>query len=200
MKYFKLTTAIVLALSVSGCARFDLATRSAKVDTQSLNQDVLTMQRNYAIADITYSVPEDIRVSEGNGFYPTTDVVWRGDPIGNRPAQIGAIFEEAIARNEPLLQGDLPVIVDLTLIRFHGVTERTRFSVGGVYDIKFDMTIRDALTGFVIEPTRRVHVDLSAPGGIGAILAEQRGQTEKVRVTDFLTIVMNEELTGQVAL
>ena len=200
MTYFKLTTAIVLALSVTACGRIDTATRAAKVDDNTFAQDVQTLQRNYTIADIVYAVPEDIRVSEGNGYYPNTDVVWRGDPIGNRPAQIGAMFEEAIARNEPALQGDLPVIVELTLIRFHGVTERTRFSVGGVYDIKFDMTIRDALTGFVIEPTRRVHVDLAAPGGIGAILAEQRGQTEKVRVTDFLTIVMNEELTGQTIL
>lgn len=200
MTYFKLTTAIVLALSVSACARFDTASRAAKVDTESFGQEVMTLQRNYSVAEVTYSVPQDISVSEGNGYYPTTDVVWRGDPIGDRPAQIGAMFEEAIARNQPNLQGELPVIVDLTLIRFHGVTERTRFSVGGVYDIKFDMTIRDALTGFVIEPPRRIHVDLAAPGGIGAILAEQRGQTEKVRVTDFLTIVMNEELTGRTAL
>jgi hypothetical protein len=200
MSYLKLSAAIILALSVSACSRFDPASRAAKIDADNFAQSVQTLERNYAVAEINYMVPENLSVSEGNGFYPTTDVVWRGDPIGNRPAQIGAMFQEAITRNAPVLQGDLPVIVDLTLIRFHGVTERTRFSIGGVYDIKFDLTIRDALTGFVIEPTRRVHVDLAAPGGVGAILAEQRGQTEKVRVTNFLAIVMHGELTGQTAL
>lgn len=200
MTYLKLTTAIVLALSVSACSRVDTASRAAQVATGQFAQDAQTLQRNYRIANVVYAVPEDIRVSEGNGYYPTTDVVWRGDPIGDRPAQIGAMFSEAITRNEAALQGDIPVIVDLTLVRFHGVTERTRFSIGGVYDIKFDLTVRHAQTGVVLEPTRRVHVSLSAPGGVGAILAEQRGQTEKVRVTDFLTIVMNDELTGQITL
>jgi len=200
MTYLKLTTALVLVVSVSACSRVGTASRAAQVDAASFAQQVQTLQRNYSVAEFNYLVPADISVSEGNGYYPTTDVVWRGDPIGNRPAQIGAMFETALERNAPALQGELPVIVDLQLVRFHGVTERTRFSVGGVYDIKFDLTIRDAQTGLVIEPTRRVHVDLAAPGGIGAILAEQRGQTEKVRVTDFLTIVMNQELTGQTTL
>ena len=88
------------------------------------------------------------------------------------------------------------MIVDFQLVRFHGVTERTRFSVGGVYNIEFMMSVRNAVTGELIEAPRRVNTNLSAPGGIAALMLEQKGQTEKVRVTDFLTQVIRDELSG----
>ncbi|MDO7730287.1 MAG: hypothetical protein MUQ13_13455, partial [Loktanella sp.] len=135
-------------------------------------------------------------VSESNSYYPNADVVWRGDSIGDRVSQIGAIFATAGERNKSVLNGEVPVIVDFQLVRFHGVTERTRFSVGGVYNIEFMMSVRNAVTGELIEAPRRVNTNLSAPGGIAALMLEQKGQTEKVRVTDFLTQVIRDELSG----
>ena len=172
MKLFKLMAITVLGLAVAGCASVETVTRNAPLETSSFGG------------------------SESNSFYPNADVVWRGDPIGNRIEQIAAMFKTALDRNVDKMDGLVPVVVDYRLIRFHGVTERTRYSVGGVYNIEFEMTVRHALTGEILEPTRRIEADLSAPGGIAALMQDQRGQTEKVRVTDFLTQVFADELSG----
>lgn len=151
--------------------------------------------RSYQLADLSFSAPADLEVSESNGYYPFADVVWRGDRRGPRIPQIAAMFETAFARNAQTLRGSQRVVVAVQLERFHGVTDRTRYSVGGVYNIIFLMTVRDAASGAVIEPTRRVVANLDAPGGSTAVDLEQSGQTQKVRVVDFLTQVLRRELS-----
>lgn len=200
MNLIKLTSVALLGLSVAACGSVDTATRNAPLDVPSLDGTAQVVQRNYVVQSMAFSAPEDLNVSEGNGYYPMADVVWRGDPIGDRVQQIAEMFQTALDRNDDTINGVIPVVVEMELRRFHGVTERTRFSVGGVYNIEFRMTVRNALTGEAIEEPRMVEANLSAPGGAAAILADQRGQTEKVRVTDFLTMVMKDELTGDIAL
>ncbi len=152
------------------------------------------VQRSYSLVDNTFSTIPDLEVSEAEGYYPFADVVWRGDPRGDRVAQIAAMFDTAFARNKPILDGTQPVIVDVQLVRFHGVTNQTRYTVGGVYNIIFNMTVRDARTGAVIEPARRVTANLDAPGGAVAVRLEESGQTQKVRVVDFLTSALRGQL------
>jgi hypothetical protein len=152
------------------------------------------MDRSYALQGLNFNALPGLVVSEDESFYPTADVVWRGDPLGPRIPQIAAMFEEAAARNRLVVDGTLPVMVDVTLVRFHGVTNRTRYTVGGVYNVAFDMTVRNANTGAVIEPTRRVVGNLEAPGGERATQLESQGQTQKVRVTDFLTSLLRAQL------
>jgi hypothetical protein len=151
--------------------------------------------RSYDLVSFTFFAPEDIAVSESQEFYPFADVVWRGDPIGARVPQIAAMFETAAARTGTAMTGNMPVAVDVALVRFHGVTDRTRYSVGGVYNIVFELTVLDARTGAVMEPTRRVAANLDAPGGARAVALEQNGQTQKVRITDFLASVLLTELS-----
>lgn len=200
MTFLKLSAAALLAASVSACSTIETVTRNVPFGLNTFGEPRQAFQRDYTVRNMVFAVPDDLRVSEGNGYYPFTDIVWRGDPVGDRGAQIGAMFGEAMTRNNPTMQGSVPVIVDVNLVRFHGVTERTRYSVGGNYNIVFRMTVRHAVTGEVLEPSRRVVGNLSAPGGVAAILAEQRGQSEKVRVTDFLTLLLRDELTGQATL
>lgn len=152
------------------------------------------MARSYALRGFNFNALSGLTVSEDESFYPSADIVWRGDPVGPRIPQIAAMFEQAAARNRRFLDGSVPVTLDITLVRFHGVTNRTRYTVGGVYNVIFDMTIRDARTGDVIEPTRRVVADLDAPGGERASQLESEGQTQKVRVTDFLTSLLRSQL------
>lgn len=196
MKMLKIVTVMVLGLGVAGCASVDTVTRNAPIETPSLNARSIAVARDYAVEEVTFTASSKLRVSESNSYYPNADVVWRGDPIGNRVEQVAAMFRAAADRNIPELNGNVPVVVDFELVRFHGVTERTRFSVGGVYNIEFMMSVRNAFTGDVIEAPRRIEADLSAPGGIAALMLEQKGQTEKVRVTDFLTQVLRDELSG----
>ena len=152
------------------------------------------MDRSYALRGFNFDVSPDLRISESETFYPNADIVWRGDPIGPRIPQIAAMFEEAARRNRAVLDGSFPVDVDVTLIRFHGVTNRTRYTFGGVYNVVFEMTVRRAGSDEVIEPRRRVAGDLDAPGGDRAAALDQAGQTQKVRVTDFLTSLLRAQL------
>lgn len=196
MKLFKMITIVALGLGVAGCASIDTVSRNIPLETSTFDIEAQVAPRSYAIEAMTFSTIDELSVSEANSYYPQADVVWRGDPIGDRVAQVEAMFQTAATRNKERLEGDTPVVVDIQLVRFQGVTERTRFSIGGVYNIVFNMRVRNAETGEVIEDSRRILADLSAPGGIAALMQEQRGQTEKVRVTDFLTQVFSDELTG----
>ena len=152
------------------------------------------VERSYSLRGLNFDAQPGLRVSESEGYYPNAEVVWRGDPIGERIPQIEAMFQDAAARNRDIVDGTLPIAVDVTLVRFHGVTNRTRYTIGGVYNVVFDMTIRNVETGDVIEPARRVVGNLDAPGGERAVRLEDAGQTEKVRVTDFLTSLLRAQL------
>ena len=152
------------------------------------------MVRSYDIQNLRFGAVPDIAVSEQESYYPQTDVVWRGDPIGPRVAQIGEMFQAAFDRNKPILNGTTPVDIQITLVRFHGVTDLTRLTVGGVYNIIFNMTVIDARSGAIIEPARLIQGDLKAPGGAGGHALIQGGQTQKVRVTDFLTNLLRQQL------
>jgi len=68
--------------------------------------------------------------------------------------------------------------------------------VGGVHSIKFDLTVRNPVTGAVIEPTRRINGDFAALGGYAALAADNEGQTQKVRITSHLSNLFLTELTG----
>lgn len=152
--------------------------------------------RDYKVTDIRVSVPEDLIVSEANSYFPRADIVWRGDAFGNRHQQLSALFEQAAARGAERMNGAVPVVVDVELARFHGVTEKTRFSIGGDYDIQYVMTVRNAVTGEVIEPSKLVKYKLDAPGGDAAMALERAGQTEKVRVLDFMTQKFIQDLSS----
>ena len=150
--------------------------------------------RSYDLRNLRFVAKPDIIISEEDSFYPNAELVWRGDPRGPRVPQIGAMFQDAVTRKQNVLNGTTPVDIVITLRRFHGVTERTRRTVGGVYNITFDMTVVDAQSGEVIEPARRIVGNLDAPGGRRAHALADNGQTEKVRVTDFLTGLLRQEL------
>lgn len=196
MNMLKIMTVVALGFGVAGCADVDTVSRNAPMTSPEFDTQGVAVARDYAVQSVTFAASPNLRVSESNSYYPNADVVWRGDPIGDRVSQIGGIFQTAADRNKAVLNGEVPVIVDFQLVRFHGVTERTRFSVGGVYNIEFMISVRDAASGALIEEPRRVNTNLSAPGGIAALMLEQKGQTEKVRVTDFLTQVIRDELSG----
>lgn len=152
------------------------------------------MVRSYDIQNLRFGAIPDIVVSEQESFYPQADVVWRGDPSGPRVAQIGEMFQAAFDRNRSTLNGTTPVDIQITLVRFHGVTDRTRLSVGGVYNIIFNMTVIDARSGAIIEPARLITGNLNAPGGARGRALIESGQTQKVRVTDFLTGLLRQQL------
>ncbi|MCL6283034.1 hypothetical protein M3P21_05755 [Ruegeria sp. 2012CJ41-6] len=141
-------------------------------------------------------VPRSLKVSERNRYMPFGDIVWREDPIGDRHAQVQKIMQDALMRGVTPLDGPGKVDVEVELVRFHAITEKARYTTGGVHAITFDLTLRDPETGAMVVPKRRIRADLEAYGGQQAINAEALGQTQKVRISEHLTKVIRQELTS----
>lgn len=214
MKILKFVAALTLGASVAACGNMpDIASRNAPFEatppraTASVNTSVSrsaaspTTGQNIALdrsplslAAVQVNVPRSLRVSEANGYYPNAEIVWRGDPIGDRYQQVAEIFETATRRGTTDMTGSTGVILDVEVLRFHSVTEKTRYSVGGVHNMKFNITVRRASTGQALAPTRMIEANLPALGGRAAIEADRMGQTQKVRVTGFLEQAIRQEL------
>jgi hypothetical protein len=197
MKILKVVTFGAIIAALNACSAVDVVSRNAALDSPRLGAQVAPqVVRDYSLHSIRFAVPADMTVSEANSYYPIADIVWRGDPMGNRSQQIDEIFQTSIRAAGQNMNGSIPVTVDIELIRFHSLTERTRFSVGGVNSIKFNMTIRNAETGEVLEQSRLLNGDFAALGGRAAIAADNQGQGQKVRITAHLTTLFAGELTG----
>lgn len=192
----KLIAAGLLALGVAGCSGPEMASRNAPLAAPELEAAQQAVARDYRVQAFRFQSPDDLTVSEGNGYYPVADIVWRGDPMGNRVEQIAAIFETAVMGAGEGLDGATPVVVEVTLRRFHALTERTRYTIGGVHSIKFELTIRHFETREVLEGPRIVDASFPGLGGMAAIAADQRGETQKVRILRHLTNVFAAELGG----
>ena len=203
MKFASLAAALLL----SACVATEPASRGASADALTLasrgtgsipDAGVRVVAPLYTIADTRVAVPRSLRVSEANVFYPMADIVWRGDPVGDRHQQIASIFQDAAQRAASTMNGPRPAILQIELVRFHGVTEKTRYTVGGTHNMVFDLTVLDASTGAVIDGPRRVSADARAAGGQAAIAEEQAGRTQKVVVTEKLVETLRRELSGAV--
>lgn len=209
MKHLKVALLLVSAAFVSACAQTSTTTRNAPFETPALalaqdgtstgieiaGRHIGAYNTDVRVENITVRVPRTLRVSEGNGFLPSTDIVWRGDPIGDRHAQIGAIFYDAMSKGTEALDGATPVFMDIEVTRFHALTERARYTTGGVHNINFTLTLRSAVTGAPLGAPRHIRADLHAFGGRQALEAEARGETQKVRITNMLAEAIRQELT-----
>lgn len=205
MQRLKLAVLLVMVGLVSACGNMNATTRNAPFEGASLPTAATNAPRitpgdiaartNVRVENIVVRVPRSLSVSEANRYLPSSDIVWREDPIGDRHAQVATIFYDAMQRGTATLDGATPVLLDIEVGRFHALTEKARYTVGGVHNINFTLTLRHADTGALLAEPRRVRADLDAFGGAQALAAEARGQTQKVRISDHLAEVIRQELT-----
>jgi hypothetical protein len=193
--------ALAVALGLSACASVDTASRDAPINapltatTDGAPSSPILMS-NFKVVQVSVNVPQSLKVSEANRYYPMSDIVWREDPIGDRHAQVKAIVEAGLMKGTEPLQGDREVILKVMVTRFHALTEKARYTIGGVHAIQFYMEVVDAQTGEVLVPSKFVKADFNALGGAAAIESEARGVTQKVRITAHLASVIQQELAG----
>ncbi|MFC3179818.1 DUF6778 family protein [Cypionkella sinensis] len=204
-----LISALVLTLGLSACAQTtsmstqnqvssDLS-QASRLPQGPAQRGPVMLQSEYDVKAVNVIVPQTLKVSEANTFHPSADIVWRGDAPGNRYAQIKAIFDTAAARSTATMHSGEPVMVDLEVVRFHCLTEKTRYTIGGVHSMHFMMTVRDATSGAILQGPRLVVADVKGAGGNRAVAEEQAGRTQKVVVTERLTEVIRRELSAPVA-
>ena len=191
MRQVKLIAAMGFGIVLTACGMTtETPSRNAPFDPETAG----FLPGAMSVAQVDVTVPYDLKISESNTYYPVTDIVWRGDPSGDRRAQSRQIFETAFTYGTRDMEGERQSILEVEVKRFHSLTDRVRLSVGGVHHMVFDLTVRDALTGAVILPTREIDTSLTAFGGLQAVRAQARGQTQKVRVTGYLARVIQQEL------
>lgn len=205
MRSLKVFFALGLAVTVGACGSIEVPSRNAPFENvrqleRTPSSDATgavfdAIQTSYDVQQINVIVPRELLVSEANSYYPRGDIVWRGDPFGDRHAQIEAIFDTAMARGTQSLSAGVPIILDVQVLRFHALTEKTRYSIGGTHAIKFGLSIRSAQTGLLLSERKVIEADLDGYGGQEAVDAERQGLTQKVRITDHLAKVINTELT-----
>lgn len=201
-------SALVLALGLSACAQTTSMSTQNQVSSDVSQASRLPqapgshgpmmLQAEYDVQAVNVSVPHTLKVSEANTFHPSADIVWRGDLPGDRYAQVKAIFDEAAARSTATMHTGAPVVVDLEVVRFHCLTEKTRYTVGGTHSLHFMMTVRDAATGAILQGPRLIVADVKGAGGNRAVAEERAGRTQKVVVTERLVEVIRRELSAPV--
>lgn len=183
-----------LALSACGTAPTHTATRSALLPLEA--GEMAPQQVFFNVTSVRVNVPKSLTVSEANRYYPGGDIVWREDPPGDRHQQVKAIFEAAMQKGASTIRpGGIPVMLDIEVTRFHALTEKARYTVGGVHALQFNMLLRNPETGEPLGEPEFVKADFKALGGQAAIKAERAGKTQKVRIIDHLASVIRQELT-----
>jgi len=200
--------AVLALFTLSACAGGQPASRGTLSDEPAFTLlpqgaafapgGVQVMQASYRVSDVRVVVPRTLRSSEANSFYPSADIVWRGEPRGDRHAQVTQIFTEAMLAGTAGMVTGPEVILEIAVTRFHCLTEKTRFTVGGLHSMKFDLTVRDAATGAVLDGPRAVVADVRASGGAAAIAEDQAGRTQRVVVVERLVEVIRREMSAAV--
>jgi hypothetical protein len=205
MAMIRICGALAMAAVLSACGQPEQPTRAVvgpegglTLATQGLDTATALRTSAFAVQDVVITVPSTLRASEANVYYPLADIVWRGDALGNRHDQVRAILRDAAEQATAGMTTGPAAVVEVTLNRFHSVTEKTRFSVGGVHSVNYTLTVRNALTGEVLDGPRAVIADVKAVGGVRALAEDAAGRTMKVVINERLVQSLREELTRPV--
>ncbi len=192
-------SALGAVLALVACSPAEMPSRGLNIASPAV-PDVATTavggtaQPLYHVVAFDAVVPRELLVSEADVYLPIADIVWHGDPEGDRYAQIEAIFETALAQSTADMTQGREVKVVAQVLKFHGVTDKTRATVGGNFAMHFYLNVLDAATGELVDGPRLVVADTPASGGVRALREEQRGITQKFVVTNRLIEVFDEEL------
>jgi hypothetical protein len=140
---------------------------------------------SWRLSEVQVNVPRTLKVSEAKTYLPTADIVWREDPMGDRYDQVGKIIQNAVLQGAQGLSGSRPVIISVTVTRFHALTfeAEQRFENAGVHNIKFIAQVVDARTGEVLVPPQQIRAELPALSGAAMKAARRKGQSQKSMIT-----------------
>lgn len=186
----------VAGLALAGCVGTGTVSRDTAFDLPPAVENIAG--QNWRIAAFEVDVPRTLSVSEANTLKPRADIVWRGDPLGDRHTQVDALMTAALEPAFATVAGDRPVFVSILVTRFHAQTERVRYSsVPSEHEIEFVLTISDAETGRILSGPRDVDLTFRAHGGNDAIAAEASGVTQAVHITGQLQAWVAREFSGR---
>lgn len=193
---FKGVVVAASALALSAC----VAPRVSQTDfTQGVGQ-AADQVSSWSLGDVQVEVSSSLTVTQSPSrrYPPTTELVWYGDPPGDRKAQVETLMADAVrAGAADALVGSQPVTIVLNITEFHAMTPRARATELqlGVHEIRFDISVIDS-SGQVVASETGVRSDLEAFSGASALQAEQLGQGQKIRIQSRVAQVIRAWLVA----
>lgn len=171
-------SALLLSACVGGGGKFETAYTPVPGD----------LAKSWRLAEVRVSVPKTLVVSEAKTLLPKADIVWREDPLGDRHAQVGKIMQAAVLRGAQGLRGSRPVIISITVTRFHALTYEAELSNSdwGVHNVDFTAQVLDARTGEVLLPAEKIRAETPAWSGARMREARKKGITQKSMITNHV--------------
>ncbi|MFE3839521.1 DUF6778 family protein [Pseudogemmobacter sonorensis] len=163
-----LSKRIAFALLI-GAATIGLSACSRTFTTDYAHSGPTAAKTEWKVAKVNVVVPDDLVVNDVNSYIPKADIVWQGDPPGDRRAQVAAIVGDGISAGVAGLKGPQTVILTATLTRFHSMTPKAYYAAPsgtGVHSVGFDLVVTDARTGALLAGPERIQADL--PGLVAA--------------------------------
>lgn len=196
MQLLKAVFLSVCAVALGGCGMMSVTDKAASFLSSGHQDELMELAKGWSLLDVRVELSSSLSVSEEDIYYPRADIVWREDPPGNRYEQVSQILDNGLSRGLNHLNGPQPVYFDVTVRRFHSLTQKARNSTGGVHRILFELRVKDATTGAILHEDPRVALNIKAFGGNKALEAERRGLTQKVRIEGYLTHEMQLRFGG----
>ncbi|MEO1549148.1 MAG: DUF6778 family protein [Pseudomonadota bacterium] len=153
---------------------------------------------SWTLGTLTLIVPEELRVSTNpNAQFPREEIVWWGDPEGDRREQVRDIMNRSLLAALDTLDGSKPVDVTVRLSLFHAVTPRARRNVlFAWHDVSYAVDVRDARSGALLASIPKIDADIEAFRGEQAEQAVARGQTQRVRISQRIASVTRDWLAS----
>lgn len=175
--------AVGLALSVAGCAGSNWETAYEQVDP--------AQSANWRLAAVDVSAPETLTTSEVNSYTPDFDIVWHGEPYGDRRAQAAAIVTEGIERGaRSALNGRENVRIVATITQFHAITPKVRgMDDVGVHNIQYTVQVFDARSGAALTEPQNIKAEFPALVGKAGDEADAAGNTQRVQIVNHIAAV-----------
>lgn len=178
-----IAVALTLALGVAGCINSSWETAYTQLDA--------SQTASWRVARVEVAAPATLTTSEVNGYVPDYDVVWHGEPYGDRRAQAAAIVRDGISRGAGVLRGGKPVVINATISQFHALTPKARAMTGnvGIHNIHYTVQVLDAATGAPLTQPQFIRAEMPGLTGDAAKQADARGYTQRAEIVNHLSKV-----------
>ncbi len=151
----------------------------------------IAVSGDWKIHDVTVTVPETLTVSERNTYTPNADIVWHGDPPGDRYQQVYDIVHAAGHQAIADTKGSQNARLNIEVVQFHGITPITRRRAPeAVHNVKLIAQVVSMDTGAALTPATQIRADLPALTGSAAVYADQYGPSQKKRISDHLVATL----------
>ncbi len=175
--------ALAMALGLAGCATSEWETAYTQVDP--------AQAASWRLAMVDVAAPETLTTSDTDGYVPNFDIVWHGEPAGDRRAQAAAIVTEGIERGaRSALHGRKSVRISATITQFHAITPTVRKMDGvGVHNIQYTIQVFDAHSGAALTEPQNIKAEFPALTGKTGDEADARGLTQRVQIVNHIAAV-----------